>query len=276
MHEWVVSNADGLRLSFFVSVFVIMAVLEHFIKRRQPVASIPKRWAVNLSLVVVNSVILKLALPILAIDAALFASRQEVGLFNQLSLWLPLSILISILIMDMVIYWQHRIFHRIPLLWRLHRVHHTDIDLDVSSGARFHPIEIILSMLIKISLIVLLGVPAVAVVIFEITLNAAAMFNHANIKLSAKVDPVIRRFIVTPDMHRIHHSIHKNETHSNFGFFLSCWDRWFKSYTPDSKQTQANMTLGLENFREHSEISLVALFTQPFRNSKIKNAKKSN
>ncbi|WP_087025624.1 sterol desaturase family protein [Thaumasiovibrio subtropicus] len=266
MHQWIVTHADTLRLACFLSLFLLFAVLETYFERRRPHVKKTQRWPANLSIVVLNSLVLKLAFPLLAIDAAYVAQQYQWGLWHQLT-FLPLwwVVIVTILLMDMAIYFQHRLFHRVPLLWRLHRVHHTDVDLDVTSGARFHPLEILLSMLIKIGLVFLLGAPIIAVILFEIALNGAAMFNHANIRISSKLERLLRPVVVTPDMHRIHHSILGYETHKNFGFFLSCWDRWFHSYVAQPEQGHQDIVLGQQDCRRKKDMKLAALLLQPFK-----------
>lgn len=239
-------------------------------KRPKRVLSQPKgyRWANNLSLVLVNGLVLPLTLPILAVAFAALMQEQQFGLFNWLSLPIALNVLLCVIALDCIIYWQHRLFHRLPILWRLHRVHHADQDIDVTTGARFHFIEIWLSMIIKLAAIALLGAPPLAVLIFEIVLNASAMFNHSNIAISKKIDNAIRALFVTPDMHRVHHSVARNETDSNFGFCLSVWDRIFKSYIAQPKLGHQNMHIGISLFREANEQSFWKMLTQPFRGGK--------
>jgi sterol desaturase/sphingolipid hydroxylase (fatty acid hydroxylase superfamily) len=193
------------------------------------------------------------------------ASDSNIGLFNQLDLAPWLIITVSVLLLDMVIYLQHLLFHRIPLLWRLHRLHHADQDIDVTTAARFHPIEIILSVWIKIAAVMLLGVPPIAVIIFEVVLNVSAMFNHSNARMPLRLDAIIRRVIVTPDMHRVHHSIIKRETHSNFGFFLSIWDQLFRTYRPQPELGHDGCTIGIDQFRTSREQYLDKMLSQPFR-----------
>jgi sterol desaturase/sphingolipid hydroxylase (fatty acid hydroxylase superfamily) len=208
---------------------------------------------------------LRLMLPIAGMGAALLAQEEGWGLFNVLS-FVPrwTAVLASILVLDLAIYGQHVVFHKVPFLWRLHRVHHTDIDLDATSGVRFHPLEIALSLALKLAVIAALGAPVVAVVAFEVLLNAAALFNHANVRLSLGLDRVLRRVIVTPDMHRVHHSVHRDETDSNFGFNLSLWDRLFGTYRDQPRDGHLGMTIGLAMFRSSRERWLPRLLIQPF------------
>lgn len=239
-----------IRLGFFLGIFVIMALWELLAPRRRLEHSKAVRWANNLSLVFLNSLVLKLLFPFAATGVALLAREQGWGLFNYYALPFWFMVLASVVIMDFFIWLQHVVVHAIPVLWRLHRVHHADLDYDVTTGARFHTLEIILSMLIKFAVILLLGPPVVAVVIFEVLLNATAMFNHSNIRLPTSIDRVLRWFVVTPDMHRVHHSVEDDETNSNFGFNLPWWDRLFGTYQAQPRAGHVDMTIGIRTFRE--------------------------
>ncbi|GAM63685.1 possible sterol desaturase [Vibrio ishigakensis] len=212
-----------------------------------------------------NSIVLQLTLPLLALEAALWAQTQQVGLLHMIELPIGLAVIVSLLAMDMIIYWQHRLFHTIPMLWALHKTHHSDQDIDVTTGARFHPIEIWLSMVIKIATVVILGVPPVAVIAFEIILNASAMFNHSNMRIPYAVDAWVRKILVTPDMHRVHHSTIRAETDSNYGFCLAIWDRSFGSYIEQPKLGHLDMDIGIHQFRRPNEQRLDKILTQPFR-----------
>lgn len=245
----VMQHEATIRLVIFLSVFAILAVAEARAPRRQRCQDKSKRWLTNWGLAVTNTAMLRLlaiALPLLAVGAAIDAQEHGWGLFNSVSLPGAVEIVLCVLILDFLIWGQHLITHKIPILWRLHRVHHADRDLDVTSAIRFHPIEIAISMLLKIGAVYLLGADALAVVIFEILLNGMAMFNHANLNLPQKVDAVLRLVVVTPDMHRIHHSVNRAEHDSNYGFSLSIWDRLFKTYIPQPQQDHLDMKLGLE------------------------------
>lgn len=222
------------------------------------------RWPSNLGIVALNTFILRVIFPTTAVGFGVIASKNEWGVFNQVDLTMSLKIILSVIILDLAIYLQHMAFHLVPVLWRLHRMHHADLDFDVTTGARFHPIEIILSMGVKFVVIGLIGIPAAAVLIFEVLLNATAMFNHGNIFLPAKVDQWLRLIVVTPDMHRIHHSIYGDETNSNFGFNLPWWDRIFQTYCDKSKEDQKTMTIGINLFREKKYLKLHWLLAQPF------------
>ncbi|MEW8000962.1 MAG: sterol desaturase family protein [Candidatus Thiodiazotropha endolucinida] len=264
-NEWVLGNELPIRLIFFFGVFVIIALWEIHSPRRQ--LTVPKgaRWINNLGLVALNTVILRLLFPAAAVGVALLAQKQGWGLLNYVEIPFPLSIIIAVVAMDFVIYLQHVMVHAIPLLWRLHRVHHADLDYDVTTGARFHTIEIILSMLIKMATIILLGPPLVAVVIFEILLNATAMFNHGNISIPERIDRVLRLFVVTPDMHRVHHSVHAPMANSNFGFNLPWWDRLFGTYVAQPPEGHVEMEIGLNEFRDPQQVDrLPGMLMLPF------------
>jgi len=241
-----------------------MAIWEIVRPRRRLKVSRLLRWYSNLGIVVVSTVLVRLLFPVLAVGMAGLAAERQWGLLNNLDLpWLP-ALILSILLLDMVIYFQHLMFHAVPRLWRLHRMHHTDLDFDVTTALRFHPIEIALSMLIKISVVAALGPPVVAVLIFEVLLNASAMFNHGNIRLSERWDGFLRRLIVTPDMHRVHHSDIRVETDSNYGFFLSWWDFLFGTYCRQPSLGHEKMTIGTGEFRDHRFSHLHWLLVQPF------------
>ncbi|CAH0525895.1 sterol desaturase family protein [Vibrio hippocampi] len=261
----VLEHSDSVRLSIFVMVFIACLLWEWTLPRIKRNQTRLLRWSNNLALVAFNSVLLQLIMPLLAIDSAYLASENQWGLFNQVSISSWLLIPLCILMLDLLVYSQHWLFHRIPLLWRLHRVHHTDRDLDFTTGARFHPLEILLSMWIKIAAVILLGMPVIAVLLFEILLNASAMFNHSNARLAPTLDRRLRRFIVTPDFHRVHHSDRPRETHSNFGFFLSVWDRLFKTCIEQPRDGHHKMAIGLPLFTDDKQQRLDNLLTQPFR-----------
>ncbi len=248
--EFVMHNEVLIRLSFFLGIFVVMAIWEFIAPRRVLTVSKVMRWTNNLGLVFLNSVILRLLFPAAAVGVSILAKEQGWGLFNYYNVSPVTAIIASVVIMDFVIYLQHVMVHALPVLWRLHRVHHADLDYDVTTGARFHPLEIILSMLIKFATIILLGPPVVAVVIFEVMLNATAMFNHGNVRLNLAVDKWLRLFLVTPDMHRVHHSVEDDETNSNFGFSLPWWDRLFGTYRDQPRAGHENMTIGIHTFRQ--------------------------
>lgn len=242
-------NEALIRLSVFAGLFALFALLETLAPRRIRTQSRRSRWVTNWALTIVNTVTLRamaIGLPLLAVGAAVDAGNQGWGMFNQLDWPVGIEVVLAILILDFAIWAQHLITHKIPVLWRLHRVHHADRDIDVTTAIRFHPVEIALSMLLKIGLVYLLGPAALAIVLFEILLNGTAMFNHANIKLPLPLDAALRKVLVTPDMHRVHHSVHRHEHDSNYGFSLSIWDRVFGTYVAQPSEGHDGMTIGLQ------------------------------
>lgn len=264
--QTVLANEPVIRLSFFLGTFAVVGLWEVLAPRRALTVSKALRWASNLGLVVLNTVVLRLVFPLAAVGVAAFAAENGWGLINHFQVPFWLAVPLAVIAMDFVIWLQHVMVHAVPLLWRLHRVHHADLDYDVTTGARFHPIEIILSMLIKFATIVVLGPPVVAVVIFEVLLNATAMFNHGNIRLPAAVDRVLRWVVVTPDMHRVHHSIEDDETNSNFGFNLTWWDRLFGTYREQPRAGHTAMTIGIRDHRNPSEVArLDGMLLLPFK-----------
>jgi sterol desaturase/sphingolipid hydroxylase (fatty acid hydroxylase superfamily) len=265
MSEMLLQNEGLLRMSFFLGVFLIMGVCEVLSPRRR--REIPRlfRWSNNLGIVVLDSVVVKLCFPLLALGMAVIAGDRSWGLFNLIELPLWIAFVVSIILLDMAIYFQHVLFHRVPMLWRLHRAHHTDLEFDVTTGIRFHPIEIVMSMGIKLILVFVLGPPVIAVLIFEILLNASAMFNHSNFYIPVSLDRVLRRLIVTPDMHRVHHSVLQKETNSNYGFFLPWWDRLFGTYCDQPQEGHEGMQIGIEAYRKREDMRLDQLLVQPFR-----------
>ncbi len=265
LYEFVTENEKTIRLSFFVGMLLVMAIWEIIAPRRALTVSKAVRWVNNLGLVFFNSFIARIVLPVTAVGVAEIAVENDWGLFNLVDVPIGLAVLASVVIMDFIIYLQHVMVHAVPLLWRLHRVHHADLDYDVTTGARFHTLEIILSMLIKFAVIVLLGPPVVAVIIFEVLLNAMAMFNHGNVGLPKTLDNFLRWFVVTPDMHRVHHSIEDDETNSNFGFNLSWWDRLFGTYRDQPRAGHKNMTIGIHNYTEPKQCSWISgMLVMPF------------
>lgn len=255
-----------IRLSSFVLVFAVFAVWEVLKPRRTWLYSKGVRWLNNLGIVLLNTFVIRLVVPFTAVATATIAQQQDLGLFNSVQMPAWLSIIMTVLIMDAALYFQHLAFHHVPFLWRLHRMHHADLDFDVTTGIRFHPFEILLSLIIKIAVVLMLGAPVAAVVIFEVLLSATSLFNHANIHIPARVDKVLRRFLVTPDMHRVHHSIVMRETNSNFGFNLPWWDYLFKTYRAQPGAGHVDMTIGIEHFRTPRDLWLDLLLVQPFRN----------
>ncbi len=259
-------NEPIIRLACFFAVLLAMMLWERRKPRRALSLPRARRWPANLGIVVVDSIVLRLVFPVLAVGAAELAAARGWGLFHGLNAPFWLALPASLLILDLAIYTQHVVFHKVAVLWRLHRMHHTDLDFDVTTALRFHPLEIVLSMLIKLVLVTLLGVPAVAVMLFEVILNATAMFNHGNVGLPRRLDRALRWILVTPDMHRVHHSIRPEETDSNFGFNLPWWDRLFGTYRDQPRDGHAGMTIGLEYFRDRRATRLYGLLLQPFLN----------
>lgn len=265
MADEVLNREAVLRLGIFLGVFVLMSVWECLAARRaRPVARL-RRWPGNLGVSVLDAFLARLVAPAGAVGFALFAEARGFGLFHSVTWPALLELIASVVVLDLAIYWQHRLFHLVPVLWRLHRMHHADVDVDVTTGARFHPFEILLSLGIKFLIIVVLGAPAVSVLLFEVLLNATAMFNHSNVRVPALVERVLRWFVVTPDLHRVHHSVRPRETDSNFGFNLPWWDRLFRTYRDQPEAGHEAMTLGIEQFRESRELRLDRMLTLPFR-----------
>jgi len=263
--DFVMQHEVAIRLGFFFGILVAMALWEIIAPRRSLTISKSVRWTNNLGLVFLNSILLRLIFPAAAVGVAAFAVKNDWGLLNYFELPFVLAVVLSVVVMDFIIYLQHVLMHAVPTLWRIHRVHHADLDYDVTTGARFHPIEIILSMLIKFATIVVLGPPVVAVVIFEVILNAMSMFNHGNVRLPLGLDKVLRLFVVTPDMHRVHHSVEDNETNSNFGFNLSIWDRLFGTYIAQPREGHEGMTIGIHGYRDPRQVDqLPGMLVLPF------------
>ena len=263
--ELIIKNEAYIRLGFFFGVLGIMAMWEKITPRRTLGVSKSLRWINNLGIVFLNTAVLRLIFPAAAVGMAALAETQGWGIFNYLQIPYWFAVIASVIMLDAVIYFQHILVHAVPILWRLHRVHHADLDFDVTTGSRFHPIEIILSMLIKFAAIVVLGPPIVAVLIFEVLLNATSMFNHANVRMPLGVDRVLRLFIVTPDMHRVHHSIEDDETNSNFGFNFPWWDRLFGTYRNQPRAGHKQMTIGITTFRDRQHCTwLPGMLALPF------------
>lgn len=266
LNEFILANEKSLRIGFFFGILVVMAVWEILAPRRALSVSKTVRWVNNLALVFLNSFLLRVAFPAAAVGVALFAEQHGWGLLNYYQPPLWLAMVIAVVAMDMVIYLQHVMVHAVPLLWRLHRLHHADLDYDLTTGARFHPIEIFLSMGIKFATILVLGPPVVAVILFEVILNFMAMFNHANVKLPLAIDRVVRLLLVTPDMHRVHHSVEDDEANSNFGFNLAIWDRLFGTYRDQPRGGHEGMTIGIRKFRDPKDVSwLPGMLLMPFK-----------
>ncbi len=252
-----------IRLSFFFGVLTFVAVWEVIAPRRALTDSKKRRWFTNLSLVVIDTAVVRFSLPILPVGMAYVARAHGWGILNMIDLPAWVKIFLAVVVLDFVIYIQHVLFHYLPILWRLHRMHHTDLDLDVTSGNRFHPIEIVISIGIKLMAVALIGPPAAAVLIFEVVLNATSQFNHGNIRLPETADRWLRLFVVTPDMHRVHHSVVPRETNSNFGFNLPWWDRLCGTYRPQPELGHTGMSIGLNEFRDPAELNLYRLLILP-------------
>lgn len=270
MHE------HEIRLAFFIGIFSTMVIWEILARKRPLTTSKSKRWLNNIGLVVLDSVLVRFLLPAGAVAIALWAEQHQLGLLYSIHMPNALQIVIAVLTLDLVIYWQHRLFHRIPWLWKLHQVHHADRDIDVSTALRFHPIEILISMLIKLVAVLAIGAPALAVVIFEIVLNGMAMFNHANIKLPQSIDSLLRIFVVTPDMHRVHHSVVLEETNSNYGFNISLWDKIFASYHAQPAAGHDKMVIGLTPYLNQPTHALGWMLRLPFRDKASAYASRSD
>lgn len=269
MQNSILINEGTWRISIFVFMIMALAAWEAISPRRKKLKSphntSNNRRLNNVLVVIIDTVLVRLLIPLLPVGMAIYAADNSMGLFHLIDLPLWLVFILSILILDCIIYWQHRLFHAVPMFWRLHRMHHTDVEFDFTTAVRFHPIEIILSILLKLIVILLLGAPAIAVMVFEILLSSSALFNHSNIKLSKAVDKVLRLFIVTPDMHRVHHSVYQTETDSNFGFNIPWWDRLFGTYIDQPKDGHIDMSIGIETFREETDSRIDQLLLQPFR-----------
>ncbi len=264
MSDFVSSHEGVIRLSFFVGILLIIGFFEILVPRRRLTTSKASRWFGNLGIVVISTVAVRLLFPITAVQMALWAKEQGWGMFNTVGLPYWLVVVLSVILLDFIIYLQHVMFHAVPTLWRLHMMHHADLDYDLTTGVRFHPIEIIISLGIKFAAIVLLGAPALAVVLFEIILNGAAMFNHGNFYIPLGLDRLLRWVVVTPDMHRVHHSVFPSETNSNFGFNLPWWDRLMGTYRAQPSRGHLDMTIGLKQFRDPSKLTLPWMLALPF------------
>jgi sterol desaturase/sphingolipid hydroxylase (fatty acid hydroxylase superfamily) len=259
-------NDMWIRLAVFITVLTVMILWESLRPNRQSTVSRGKRWLSNFSMLLLATVVARLMIPAGLAAIAIYAQNNNLGMWNNTSITLWVSVPVSILLFDCLIYWQHRLFHRIPIFWRVHKVHHADPHLDASTGFRFHPLEIALSLVVKMTAVLILGAPALAILIFEILINTVSIFTHCNIKLPARFDKSLRMLIVTQAMHRIHHSQVMSETDSNFGFNLSIWDRLFGSYIKDAEKGDDSIKLGLKEYSStQTNTSLKALLLMPFR-----------
>ena len=265
MTDWITTHEATLRLGFFLGILLLLAFSEAWWPRRERSLSRLQRWTSNLGIVVINTVLLRLLFPAAAVGMALFAQSAGWGIFNTFEFPYWIAVLVSVIVLDFMIWLQHVMVHAVPALWRLHRVHHADLDFDVTTGLRFHPLEIILSMIIKFGVIAVLGAPVLAVIIFEIALNATSMFNHSNLRLPIRLDRWLRLVVVTPDMHRVHHSVEDDETNSNFGFNLPWWDRLFGTYRAQPREGHDGMTIGISTFRDPRQCDgLKGMLLMPF------------
>lgn len=264
MTEFITEHEPTVRLACFAGIFLAVAVAEVVAPRR--VLSTPKgyRWFTNISVVIINAGIIRLVFPVAALGMAIEASRNGWGLFNNVDVPAWAAFCLSIIFLDFVVYLQHVMFHTIPRLWRLHMMHHADLDFDLTTGSRFHPLEIMISMVIKIMAVALLGPPLLSVVLFEVILNGTAMFNHGNLRIPLGIDRILRLFVVTPDMHRVHHSVFPHETNSNFGFNLPWWDYLMGTYRSQPRLGHEKMIIGLNQFRDPSHLTLIRILALPF------------
>jgi len=263
--RWTIDHEPGIRLGFFFGILALIALWEVLAPRRPLAVPKASRWANNLGLVFLNTLLLRLLFPAAVVGTAAFAVQHGWGMLNYFDAPFWAAVAVSVVAMDFAIYLQHVMLHAVPVLWRLHRVHHADLDYDVTTGSRFHPIEIILSMLIKLATVAVLGPPVVAVVIFEVLLNATAMFNHGNLRLPSQLDRVLRWLVVTPDMHRVHHSVEDDEANSNFGFNLPWWDRLLGTYKDQPRGGHEGMTIGIHGYRDPKQVDrLPGMLALPF------------
>jgi sterol desaturase/sphingolipid hydroxylase (fatty acid hydroxylase superfamily) len=265
MSEVLFAGEPLIRLSAFAAIFAAMAAWEIAAPRRERRLARGTRWPGNVGVVVIDTLLVRLLFPTTAVGLALIAEARGWGLFHALDIPAWAGVPAAVIALDLAIYLQHVLFHAVPALWRLHRMHHADLEIDVTTGARFHPVEILLSMGIKLGVVAALGAPAAGVLAFEVLLNATSMFNHSNVRMPAWLDRVLRWIVVTPDMHRVHHSVAARETNSNFGFNLPWWDRLFGTYRDQPAAGHDAMTLGVEQFRDPAEQRLDRMLTQPFR-----------
>lgn len=267
LRDLLLANEPHVRLVAFLVVLAGIAAWEAMAPRRR--REIPRllRWSNNLAVVAIDTMLVRLTFPVLAVGLSVMAQERGWGLLNILAVPGWLGFCVAVIALDLAIYLQHVMFHAVPALWRLHRMHHADLEFDVTTGLRFHPVEMLLSMAIKLAVVVALGPPAVAVLVFEVLLNATAMFNHGNIRLPLRADHVLRWFVVTPDMHRVHHSVRPAETNSNFGFNLPWWDRLLGTYRAQPAGGHAAMTIGIDRFRTRRDLWLDQMLIQPVRGS---------
>lgn len=263
--DFLTTHEPMTRLAAFAGIFAVMALWEVVAPRRRQAIGRRHRWPGNLGIVVIDTLLVRLLFPTAAVGVAVLAEARGWGLLPAFNAPEWFDVIVAVVVLDLAIYLQHVLFHAVPVLWRLHRMHHADLEIDVTTGTRFHPIEILLSMAIKLGVVAALGAPAVAVLLFEMLLNATSVFNHANVRLPERLDGFLRWLVVTPDMHRVHHSILARETNSNFGFNLPWWDRLFGTYRAQPQAGHEAMTIGIEQFRDARELRLGRMLAQPFR-----------
>lgn len=264
MQELFFQYESYIRLGSFLGLFTLLTIWEISSPKRELLQLRSFRWFSNIGLIVISSVVVRFILPTAAVGVAFYAEQEQLGFLNHFEMPFLIQCILAFILMDLAIYFQHVMFHALPIFWRFHRVHHSDLDCDITTGLRFHPFEIIISILFKFVIIISIGAPVITVVVFEIILNAASMFTHSNIKIPRSIEAIIRWIFVTPDMHRIHHSINENETNSNFGFFISTWDRFFGTYIKEPSKGHENMKIGLQSFREPKWQNLRWLIYLPF------------
>ena len=265
MQDALLAHEPFIRLFAFAGLFAVLAVFEAVAPRRKQAIGRGRRWPGNIGVVILDTVLLRILFPTAAVGLALVAQAHGFGLLNVTALPGWIAVAAAVIALDLAIYLQHVLFHAVPALWRLHRMHHADLELDATTGVRFHPVEVLLSMLIKLAVVAAIGAPAIAVLIFEVLLNATSMFNHANVRIPSRIDRVLRWLVVTPDMHRVHHSIEARETNSNFGFNLPWWDRLFGTYKAQPAAGHDAMTIGIDTFRDPRELRLDRMLVQPLR-----------
>ena len=267
MSDWLFAHEPAIRGALAVTIFVLVATSEALFPKRPRAIGRRRRWPANLGIAAINSGLVRLLFPAAAVGIALAVEARGWGFLNRVHLPDWLSVVVAIAILDLALYAQHVAFHRVPVLWRLHRMHHADLELDATTGLRFHPIEVLLSIVIKGGVITGSGASPLAVLIFEALLNATSVFNHANLALPSTVDRLLRLLVVTPDMHRVHHSIRREETDSNFGFNVPWWDRLFATYRAQPSDGHAGMTIGIPQFRDPAELRLDRMLMQPLRSA---------
>lgn len=268
----ILAHEAAIRLTAFLGLFTLLSALEAVFPRRRRDVSRWIRWTNNLAVTAFNTIVVRILFPTAAVGVALLGENQGWGLIPRLGAPSWAAVILAVLVLDLAIYLQHVLFHAVPALWRLHRMHHADLDFDVTTGLRFHPVEILLSMGIKLAVITALGAPAAAVLVFEVLLNGTSMFNHANLRLPAGLDRALRWIVVTPDMHRVHHSIDRRETDSNFGFSLPWWDRLLGTYRDQPAAGHERMIIGIGQFRTARDLWLDRMLVQPLRGAARENA----